>query len=285
MDRRVHLVVLFAAVVALAGCSGGSLGPGTTDAATDAASTVGDDGETATAASGSDAALQTSEAAIQSFSYPDGATPDGITDLDTLLEAHSSALSGDSFIMNGSLVFAISSGGESDSTPVSYTIAYDAADSEVLATVGGLTAGTLSSYSDGSTKYYRIQSESDTEYGVADPDEVVVDGAPEHATGEGLLRTLLQRGNFTATGVVTRDGTELVRYNLTTVQADVDFDVGERSYDGYLLVDSDGIIHEADVSMEAEGNGGFALTYDSHVEFTDIGSTSVEEPSWTSDAG
>lgn len=284
MDRRVHLVVLLAAVVALAGCAG-TLGTGSTDAGTEAGTVTGTDAGTATtAAGGSDVALRTSDEAIQSFSYPEGAAPEGITDLDTLLEEHSSALSGDSFTMNGSLVFSISSGGESDTTPVTYTIQYDAADVETLTGVGGLTAGTLDSYSDGSTKYYRIQGEGDTEYGTADPDEIVADGVPEERTGEGLLRTLLQRGDFTATGVVTRDGTELVQYNLTSVETDVQFDVGERTYDGYLLVDAEGIIHEADVSMMAQGSNGFTFTYDSHVEFTNIGNTSVEEPDWTSNA-
>jgi hypothetical protein len=286
MDRRVHLVVLFAVVVALAGCSGGTPGAGTTTAETDAAtSAAGTDGEQVTSAgSGSEAALQTGEAAIQTFSYPDGATPDGITDLDTLLEAHSAALAGDSFTMNGSVVLSISSAGESDTTPVNYNIQYDAADEEVLTTVGGLTAGTLTAYTDGSAKYYRIESESGTEYGSASPDEIVVDGAPEEETGEELLRSLLQRGNFTATGVLTRNGTDLVRYNLTTVQEDVEFDVGERTYDGYLLVDSDGVIHEADLSMSAEGTDSFAFTYDAHIGFTDIGTTTVEEPSWVGQA-
>jgi hypothetical protein len=272
-------VILVVAVVALAGCSGGSPGATTTGAAgTDASSE-------ATPADGSEQALQTSDEAIESFSYPEGASPDGIEDLDTLLTEHSDALSGSSFTLNGSTTLSASTDAESDSAPINYIVEYDAADNEALTTLTGGERGTLTAYSDGSTKYFRIENESGTEYGTADPGDRIADTGPGNVTGEGVLRAILERGTFEATGVLTRDGTELVRYNLTELTTDQDIDVGERTFEGSLLIDSDGVIHEADISVSVESESGFTFADESHVEFTDIGNTTVEEPSWTSDAG
>jgi len=279
MGRRVHFVLLVVAVVALAGCSGGSPGATTTGAVgTDASSET-------TPADGSDQALQTSDEAIESFSYPEGASPDGIEDLDTLLNEHSDALSGSSFTLNGSTTLSAGMDDEYDSAPIDYVVEYDAADNEVLTALTGGESGTLTSYSDGSTKYFRVENESGTELGTAEPGDRIAEGAPGNVTGEGVLRTVLERGNFEATGVMTRDGTELVQYNLTELTTDQDLDVGERTFEGYLLVDSDGVIHEADISVTVESESGFTFTDESHVEFTDIGNTTVEEPSWTSNAG
>lgn len=282
MRRRVLAVLAVTALVALAGCSGGLTGGDGTDA-----------GEPTD--SGDEQALDSSTATVSSFAYPAGASPSGIENVSTLLDEHEAALSGSSVTLGGNVTFSFMS----ESLGPAFTIAHEAASNETFTTVvGGSSGDTFESYVGPDERAFRVQGQSGTEYGsvAGDVNASFAEGAPESFTGRSLLEAIAGSATYNATGVVTRNGTELVRYELTnsTSIPDTVFDVGTDTdlnatlgtasnyrYESTLLVDSSGVIHEAHYSVSAGERGSLFSGFGIHVEFTDIGSTTVDEPDWT----
>jgi len=265
MHRRVMVALSLAVLVGLAGCAG-TLSDGTGTETSD------------------EQALESETATVSSFSYPEGAEPSGITSVDTLLDEHESALEGTSVTLVGNHSFGVAAGNQSDDADFSYEVAHDPDSDRTLTTIEQGN-GNLTAYVDGDTQYYRTVSENGTEYGTAAPDERVSDTGPESYTGRTLLRGILGSGEYNATDVVSRNGTELVVYELEELTSTPDntFDFGVvSSADATVYVDSDGIVHEA--TMEITTGEGLSFTYNSNVQFEDVGSTTVEEPAWVDSA-
>ncbi|MFB6084589.1 MAG: hypothetical protein ABEJ94_10125 [Halorientalis sp.] len=280
MRKRVLATLLVAALVALAGCSGGLPGGEGTDT-----------GERTD--SGDRQALESTTATVSTFSYPAGATPSGIENLTTLLDEHEAALSGTNVTLEGNVTFSFMS----ERLGPRFTIAHEATSDETLTTVVSSSSDdTFQSYIGPDVQAYRVQGESGTEYGsvAGAVNASFAEGTPESFTGRSLLQAIVGSASYNATGVVTRNGTELVRYELTesTSVPDAVFSVGtdlnatfgqgaDYQYESTLLIDSAGVIHEAHYTVTAGESGRLSSSFGIHVEFTDIGSTTVTKPDWT----
>jgi hypothetical protein len=231
-------------------------------------------------------ALDSTTATVTSFAYPAGATPSGIENVSTLLDEHEAALSGSSVTLSGTKGFSAGGSESSASAGIEYTIAHEAASNETLTrVVGGGSGDTFTSYLTDGTAAFRVEGSGGVEYGTASAsvDAPYADTAPDSFTGRTLLRTILGSGEYNATDVVTRNGTELVRYDLETVVStpDAKLNIGrDTEVNGTILVDSDGIIHEATFSATSGSDEGFSFGYEASAVFSDIGSTTVEEPAW-----
>jgi hypothetical protein len=273
MRKRVLATLAVTALVALAGRTGGLSG-----------------GEgTVTETEAGDKALDSTSATVSSFSYPAGATPSGIENVSTLLDAHEAALSGSSVTLSGTKGFTAGGSENSASAGIEYTIEHEAASNETLTrVVGGGSGDTFSSYVTDGTAAFRVAGADGVEYGTASAsvDAPYADTAPDTFTGRGLLRTILGSGEYNATDVVTRNGTELVRYDLETVTStpDAKLDIGsDTEVNGTLFVDSGGIVHEAYFSASSGSDQGLSFGYEASATFSGIGSTTVDEPEWTGD--
>ncbi|WP_336003255.1 DUF7537 family lipoprotein [Halorientalis halophila] len=280
MRTRVLTAVAVAALVALAGCSAGPFGgPGTE-----------------TAADSDDQAVESETATVSSFAYPAGASPSGIENVSTLLDEHEATLSGSNVTLEGNVSISFMS----ERVGPTFTIAHEAASNETLTTVTGESGDSFESYLSPDVQAYRVEGDAGVEYGTSETsvDAGFTEGTPESFTGRTILASIIGPATYNATGVVTRDGTELVRYELvnasTTPGAVLnvgnDTDSGgafagdtdvSSDVEGTLLVDSDGLIHEAHYRATSGGNGGFSSGFGVHVSFTDVGETSVERPDWT----
>lgn len=275
MRKRLLATVLVTALVALAGCAGGPLG----GAGTDSGGPTASDGE----------ALESETATVRSFAYPAGATPSGIENVTTLLDAHEAALSGSSVTLSGTTGFSAGGSQNSATAGIEYTIEHEAASNETLTRVVGGSGDTFTSYLTAGTAAYRVDGSDGVEYASAEAavDAPYAETAPRNFTGRGLLRTILGSGEYNATDVVTRDGTELVRYDLETVASTPagKLNIGrDTQVEGTLFVDSDGIVHEASLTATSGSDRGFSFGYEARATFSEIGSTTVEEPAWLDDA-
>lgn len=274
MRKRVFATLAVTALVALAGCAGGPLGGEGT--ATDAGTDTGDN-----------RAIESETATVSSFAYPAGATPSGIENVSTLLDEHESVLSGSSVTLSGTTGF--SAGGSSDSATagIDYTIEHEAGSNETLTrVVGGDSGDTFTAYLTDETAAYRVEGSDGVEYGSAQAsvDAPYAETAPGNFTGRTLLRTILGSGEYNATAVVSRNGTELVRYDLESVTETPEgqLNIGRNTeVNGTAFVDSDGIVHEAYLTASSGSDQGLSFGYEASAVFSDVGSTTVDEPEWT----
>ncbi|AQL41351.1 hypothetical protein BV210_00855 [Halorientalis sp. IM1011] len=273
MRKRVLATLAVTVLVALAGCAGGPLGGEGTATDTDS----GDD----------DRAIESETATVSSFAYPAGATPSGIENVSTLLDEHESALSGSSVTLSGTTGFSAGGSSNSASAGIEYTIEHEASSNETLTrVVGGDSGDTFTSYITDGTTAYRVNGSDGVEYGTAQAsvDAPYAETAPANFTGRSVLLTILGSGEYNATDVVARNGTELVRYDLETVTETPEGQLnigGDTEVNGTVFVDSDGIVHEAYLTASSGSEQGFSFGYEASAVFSDIDSTTVEEPEWT----
>lgn len=88
---------------------------------------------------------------------------------------------------------------------------------------------------------------------------------------------------FERAGNVTRDGETFTRYVLAETPENPSENVTIQDGDGEILVDSEGIIHEATLNVTAEENGEPAqMTVEYRV--TELGNVTVPEPAWLDEA-
>lgn len=144
-------------------------------------------------------------------------------------------------------------------------------------------------YTDGDTSYRQRNSSQGVQYASQTGD----------GTGLSAIRTVNVTSfpqNYTAVtdgfeweanGTETIDGTPTVRYTSTNVSDSSTFvgveNVTVRNASSTLYVDSDNVIRRASLEYTVEDN---STTYsiETTVTLTDIGSTTVEEPDWLSEA-
>jgi hypothetical protein len=86
-----------------------------------------------------------------------------------LLDEHDEALAGQSLRLVGSTNLSIGGSDNEDSLALDYTVAHDADAGRTLSTLDSDQNGTLTTYAEGSSQYYRIESDAGTEYGTGEP--------------------------------------------------------------------------------------------------------------------
>lgn len=258
--RRVLAVLVVGIAVATAGCGGGSTGsptPASPGAGTTPSTPGGD--------------------TPAGFAYPPGVTERGVADVDALLSAHRSGLSGRS--VRVAIRYDVSTNGSGER--VNFSGAVDpAADRAVLHV--DLAGGSADYYAEGNDTYARQVAGTETRYRTG----VDVAGLTERRLGsDRFVESALRTANFTPSGTVTRDGTTLLELTAT----DVDRQLaggrnGTRTVEGRLLVDGDGVVRHAVVRATVETDAGGRYEYGVEVHLTDVGTASVERPDWLDEA-
>lgn len=269
MKTRQLLVLCLVVMIGLAGCSG--------------ISPLGGDTETDT--NQTDTADNTSDEA--DVSYPAGYDETGITDPETAADQHNQALSEyDTYARNLTL------GDEASQTEINTASMIDGAEQRGTSETTAIRDGTLAIeenqyHEDGVT--YEKSSIVDTD--LYNSTEEPFSSFEANNSNTSNIEKMLENVSVESAGTVTRGGDTLYQYNATgvdnaepfvsTVQP-VEIDAVE-SFNATLLVDEEGIIRQFE-STTTYTEAGERWNATVAVQFTDVGSTSVEEPDWLENA-
>jgi len=141
-------------------------------------------------------------------------------------------------------------------------------------------------YTDGNTSYRRVNTSQGVDYATQTGAGSQI--VPVNTTAYGQNYTVLTDSfEYEANGTATVAGTTTVRYTSTNL-TDTSYFVGNSNATisnatSTMYVDADNVVRRASLSYTIEGTGGSSQT-DLTITLTDIGSTTVEEPDWLSDA-
>ncbi|WP_128477058.1 DUF7537 family lipoprotein [Halorussus pelagicus] len=247
MRRKALQLLVIGCLVALAGCSGALSGG-------DGAQTLGD------------------------VTYPAGVSDDG-TNVTALADAHESQL------QNESLSLAVDS--TVNSPAGNQTVSLDAAvsaDRDRIRANGSAMGQQVSVYVTADQRFTRISTgDAEPRYQVAErtPDSMQL--IPESYTGRTYIAQFAGSGNFTPSGVRTVDGTTLIVLEADGSNATESQQVNITDYNATMLVDQQGVVHSVSVDISATRQGQQAQTRFS-MNVSDVGETTVTEPSWLNEA-
>lgn len=259
MDRRAAIACLLALTVALAGCQFGGSG-------TDVRGLPDGDTETPTATATPDP--------FDGASPPPGVSEGDVTDVDVLLDAHTSALEGTSSTVDVSFHLTVDGTGQNVSIRGKSVPGNDRGWMEIELQDGVGTYYT----EDGTTHYREIVNES-VRYGTTD-DVSAIPERPRFGADE-RIRTAVESAEWAPVGTSKHDGRTLVEFRATAVDPpDVNTSGNATvSSEGRLVVDTDGVVHHVTVSTTVENERG-TVRYGLSVALSEVGSTTVDRPEW-----
>lgn len=252
--RRVAVSIALVALVALAGCTSGSLGE-----------VLGDDSEAKS---------------LDAISLPDGASGEAVENGTALANAHADQLADRGYEVEVSATYA--SGSEAGN--VSFVVRRDAQTGELYQ-----RSIRMSGDSEQRTVAYANESATYQKQGTEDPSyHVTTDQTSDDEAVNAVVRAagdLVRLGNWSDPRVVSVDGATLVEYDLTGVSSDVEFVETDSvtNASGSLLVDEAGVVHSVTVDLTRAPN---ASTSDARYEYrvTALGDVAVQQPDWVSEA-
>ncbi|MEF8830398.1 MAG: hypothetical protein V5A23_02540 [Halobacteriales archaeon] len=263
MTRRVLVTVAVALLVLLAGC-GGTAEP----TADSPAETTSPDGPSPTPTVG-----------LDDVKLPTGVSESGVTDADALVSAHADALSGESATVAMDFRLEVNGSGQNVSFRGKVTPDADAGWIQVT-----LQDGVGTYYTEAGTTYQRVESGGETTYGTTD--EVSAIPAEPRFGADARIGDAVRAANWTATGVVERNGTRLIRMEATHVSVPDSVDVANASAvesSGVLLVDTEGVVHHVSVHTRVTADEK-TVVYEIEVTVTDVGATTIQRPDWVDEA-
>jgi hypothetical protein len=247
MRRKALQLLVVVSLVALAGCSG--------------------------ALSGGDGAQS-----LDDVTYPAGVSENG-TNLTALADAHENQLQNQSFTLEVASSVNSSMGNQS--------IALDTAvgaDREEIRVNGSAVGQNVSVYVTGEKRYTRLNlGNGDVRYQVGDRNPESNQIVPESYTGRSYLDRFAGSGNFTPTGVRTLDGETVIVLEADGNNATQSQQVNVTDYNATMLVDQQGVVRSVSVEVSAAQQGQQARTEFS-MNVTDVGETTVVEPTWLDEA-
>lgn len=256
-------VVLVAAFVTLAGCSG-FLG----DEPTNGTTTI----ETTTGPGDPPAADQ----------MPPGITEEGIENRSALLAAHRAGLAETGYrtaitvnaTLNGS------DGVQQFNSSQESTVEEGLAPFHVRSSSQGAFVGTTGDvWGNGSVVLSRQQRGGETSY--ASPTGPVNES---QITSTSTIGPFLAAGDYDVVGTETRDGTDVVLLRATEANDTSSLQTGNvTAFDATVAVDADGIVHAVEGSMTGETQGG-TVTMDVRYELLETGDVTVDRPAWIDEA-
>ncbi|MEF8785162.1 MAG: hypothetical protein V5A45_04455 [Haloarculaceae archaeon] len=261
--RRLLLTATVALLVATAGCSG----------------LTGDDGNSdGVSGSGYDVA---------------GSDLDGQTLTDATSDTVESA---GSFTVETTSTFTTSQGGQEQTSTSDSTLRVNLDDdrgirnqTRTIDSGDGTREQSTVVYTDGSTSYRKQTAQGETSYDQQD-------GEPQSFGGIQPVNTTAFAQNYTGivdgfaweqSGSSEVDGVAVTEYSLTGEPDRDTLGLGENATiedaSGTLYVDSDGAVRQADIAYTVTTQQG-TTSIDATTHLSNVGSTTVEEPSWLSEA-
>jgi hypothetical protein len=251
MQRNALQLLAIAALVALAGCTGGLSGAG-------------------------DPADGTPT--LEEVSYPAGVSANG-TNVSALAEAHAAALENRSFTLSADTAV--------NTSMMNQSARFDAAVGQHHDTVrvnGTVMGQRVSVYLTAEKRYARYGTDGEVSYRATERTADVPRLVPSSSfTGAGYLDRFGGVANATPTGVRERNGTTLIVLRADGSNATATAEANVTDYNATLLVDQRGVVHSLTVETTSVRDGQRFRTAFS-MELSNVGATTVPEPAWLDEA-
>lgn len=221
------------------------------------------------------------------ITYPDGYDESGITDPETAIDQHESALNdADSFTL-----------GQNISTEISlfnFTMDFEAKqnsidEQRVYSAEGDMEGKTImkeSEYNSDDTTYEMKRMEDEPVEYEAYPDSF----GSETSINQDFISTWLTNATFGEATRDTHDGEQVFRYEATDAEGaepfvmDLEENPALNVFNGTLLVAEDGVVQSFSYTMNYTTTNGTEKTIAGDYQVTDLNSTTVEEPDWVETA-
>lgn len=282
MTARTLATLCVVGLVLLAGCGGLSGGSADTPVSNET------DGGTATPTE--------SAGSVEEFAYPAGASADGFGNVSDLTSAHGESLrgqdvesryrseswerdaSGNQSSLRSVFTADVRSNFEAERALLTTNVSY--VGQGRVQTVSQTTSLTTAN----ETYTRSVDREGNASYSVDTPS---TDFATRHASVSATgIRPILESANWNATAVTRSNGTTVVRYEPTAVTTD-DQATNENAANltGHVLVDENGVVHEAELGFVVSGNesqSSQVVRYD--YDLTRPDDVTVEDPDWLDEA-
>ena len=266
-------LVAVALVVVLAGCGGGVTQTATQEpVATETPTAAAEQPQTDTA--------EATPSPTPQVAFPAGLSRDGVQNTTTLVSTHDDALGTENLTVAIDFTLEVDGDGQDVSFRGKVTPSNQRGWMQII-----LQDGVGTYYNEAGITYANVTQDGQSTYGK----EYDVSALPQETRfgADARIENALDAANWSFTGVVTRNGTELRRYVATDVSLpdSVDVEAGDVTADssGTLLVDANGVVHHVSVTSVVE-TPDKTVEYGISVTLSDIGSTSIERPEWFWDA-
>ncbi len=216
------------------------------------------------------------ETAPESLAPPEGTSESGIDDTAALVDATRQALTENGYDLEQELVNT--AGGEETLSVTQQRRSSLASERRLF--VFDASTETNRIYIEGRTQYVRGTSNGET---IVESRELERDFAgthpPEMLNDGESLGGILRIGTYVPTETVQRNGRRLLRFELDSAdESGISGRVTEAT--GSVFVDTESVVHEANMSLEIEDNDGQIVTVAQSFVVHQLGEISVERPDW-----
>lgn len=217
----------------------------------------------------------TATPSLATVELPDGVSESGLTDRDSLLSAHRSALNATNATVRIHFQLEVNGSGQNTTFLGKVTPGDDKGWMRI-----SLSDGTGEYYTEGETTYAKVTQNGQTKYDTTDQ----VSALPSRDRFGADLRIgdALRAANWTTDGVVQRNGTTLIRLVASNVTVPDSVNTTQDATvesNGVLLVDQSGVIHHISVYSRVE-SANSTVIYQLSVSMWNVGNTTITRPEW-----
>lgn len=217
---------------------------------------------------------------LESVDYPDGAGPEGFTNASRVLATHQEQLAQDSYRLAFNLTYDRQ--GQTANTTTFVASNESQARQRLQADLPGRS---LDRFTNAQFTASRHQLRGNTTYGSQRVSRSMGEIHYQGATPGQLLSTVVRAGNYTATGVETRDGRTIITYEANSVAANASGQLPETvgNLSATVTIDERGRIWEARLVTSGSSGGAEELFYQQYRTMA-VGDVTVTRPAWVANA-
>lgn len=221
---------------------------------------------------------QSSDSDLESASYPEGTSPDGITNASQVLRAHQTQLAQDSYRLQFNLTYA-----RGDQTGASSTVVSSNQSQQRQLLVADLPGRHVTNFATPSTLSSRIRLGGDTSYQRQEVGDSMEQLHRQGASTGPLLQTIVASGNYTANSTGTIQGHPVVWFTASSTRTDPAGQIPDQieRYNASLAIDEQGRIWRATMQVAGTSDG-TGIASRQEYETVATGDVTVERPTWLS---
>lgn len=210
-----------------------------------------------------------SSSGVESVSYPDGASQDGIDDPQQIIKNHQQSLTGEDYTVTQVQNQKV---GDRE-RHVQVTVQVDSTDQRFIAAIERGNA-TATSFFDNGTIYTKESVNDTTQYSSNESRQSFSQYQTQF-TGAQIVGQIVSSVDLEATEVRDEGDSTLIVYNVTGLSDQPPQQSGNIEVSGQLVIDTDGQIHAFQFKQEGKMQSSTI-----NISVSDIGETDVKRPDW-----
>jgi hypothetical protein len=217
---------------------------------------------------------------FESFEFPDGTSPDGITNATAVLTTHQNQLAEDSYRLSFNLRYARGTEAGNSSTVVASNVSQGR---QIL--IADLPGREVTNFATPGNMSSRIVLGNDTSYQHQELGFSMADMHRQGAAPGPMLQTIVSSGNYTANRTGTIGDHSVVWFNTSSARANATGQVpGEiEQYNASLAIDEEGRIWNGGLVASGQTNG-TGVAFRQEYQTDRVGDVTVQRPSWVDNA-